>query len=195
MKLTERQNELFAILFAAGEPLELGKLAETLELTSSETQAALEGLSAMLETDRMPLELCRLQDSYQLCTASAYAPVIRRALEIKRNVPLSSAALETLAVIAYNQPVTRSFVEQVRGVDSSGVVTSLAEKGLVEEAGRLDLPGKPIAYRTTESFLRCFSLSGLGDLPSVEAPDDPAVEDDEEQISFEEMSKPTEDAT
>ena len=103
----------------------------------------------------------------QLCTKTEFEPYIRRAFEIKRNAPLSQAALEVLAIIAYNQPVTRAFAEQVRGVDSSGVISTLVEKGLIEEAGRLDLPGKPIAYRTTPLFLRSFGLESLEDLPPV----------------------------
>ena len=188
MNLSNTQKDLLAVLFASGEPLEAARLAEAMELGVAELTVAAEGLAQALRREESPLELRKLQDSYQLCTLSAYAPVIRRALEIKRNIPLSAAAMETLAVIAYNQPVTRGFVEQVRGVDSSSVVVSLVEKGLVEEAGRMDLPGKPIAYRTTPGFLRCFGLGDLTQLPPVgEEPEDEPGEDEvpEDQLTLE----------
>ena len=103
----------------------------------------------------------------QLCAAEKYEAQIVQVANIRKNAPLSNAAMETLAVITYNQPVTKSFIEQVRGVESSSVVNNLVEKGLVEEAGRLMVPGRPLTYRTTPNFLRCFGLSGLGDLPPV----------------------------
>ncbi|MEG2087401.1 MAG: SMC-Scp complex subunit ScpB [Angelakisella sp.] len=189
MKLTKRENELLAVLFASGEPVEKARLAEALELDMGEVTDALTSLAAQLTAENSPLELRRLEDSYQLCTAASYAPVIRRALEMKRNIPLSAAAMETLAIISYNQPVTRGFVEQVRGVDSSSVVVSLVEKGLVEEAGRMDLPGRPLAYRTTPAFLRCFGLTSLNELPAVDEQleEQTEVEDPEEQITFAEL--------
>lgn len=188
MKLTEIQNEILAILFAAGEPTELARMAEALDITQNEAMDGIRGVSLWLEDQQSPLELRRLEDSYQLCTKARYADVIRRTLEIKKNIPLSAAAMETLAIVAYNQPVTRGFVEQVRGVDSSSVVLSLVEKNLLEEAGRMDLPGRPIAYRTTANFLRCFGLSGLHQLPAVEDEPEPdaASDDAEEQITLEE---------
>ena len=109
----------------------------------------------------------RMENTYQLATKEAYAEYIKKAFDIKRRTPLSPAALEVLAVIAYNQPVTKSFIEQVRGVDCSGVVTTLVEKGLVEERGRLELPGRPLLYGTTKNFLRCFSMSDLSELPPL----------------------------
>ena len=139
----------------------------------------------------MPFEVLRLGDRLQLCTSSDYAAVIRAALELRRSAPLSQAALEVLAVIAYNQPVTRAFIEQVRGVDSSGVVNSLIEKSLIEEAGRLDLPGRPIAYRTTPDFLRCFGLESLDKLPALPSTDEDAPPDDvlEGQVAFGELEE------
>ncbi len=179
MQLSETQNKLFAILFAAGEPLEAARLGEALGLGREEVGIYAAGISAWLQEAELPLELRRLEDSYQLCTLPAYAGEIRRALELRRNTPLTPAALEVLAIIAYNQPVTRAFVEQVRGVDSSSVVTSLVEKGLVEEAGRLELPGRPISYRTTPAFLRCFGLGSLGELPDVSGEgEEPPPEED-----------------
>ena len=112
----------------------------------------------------------------QLCSRADYFDYVRKILELKRNAPLSQAAFEVLAVIAYNQPVTKSVVEQVRGVDCSGVIYSLCEKGLIEEKGRLELPGRPLVYGTTDNFLRCFSMRSLGDLP-------PLPQDNEEDNS------------
>jgi len=109
----------------------------------------------------------KLDSSYQMCTRNEFAPQIRTALETKRNSPLSPAAMEALTIIAYNQPVSKGFVENVRGIDSSSVINNLVEKGLVEEAGRLDVPGKPIVYRTTAVFLRSFGLSSVAELPPL----------------------------
>ncbi len=187
MQLNDFQNKLLAVLFAAGEPLEASRMAEALGLSLSETHGLCAGIGDLLDGEASPLELRRLGDSYQLCARAEYAPVIRQVLELKRNAPLSAAALEVLAVIAYNQPVTRGFVEQVRGVDSSSVVASLVEKGLVEEAGRMELPGRPIAYRTTAAFLRCFGLENLGDLPPVgenREDEDLSGEEPDGQLSF-----------
>ena len=106
-----------------------------------------------------------------MCSKKEYGEYIRRVMDLKRNTPLSQAALEVLAVIAYNQPVTKAFVEQVRGVDCSGVVGSLTTKGLIEEKGRLELPGRPLLYGTTDNFLRCFQLESLDDLPPLPKPE------------------------
>ena len=154
-----------AVLFAAGEPVSLNELSESLKTDLGEMQYILEQLE--------------LGDQYQLCTKSEYSDSVRSVLEMKKNTPLSSAAFEVLAVVAYNQPVTRSFVDQVRGVDCSGVISSLVNKGLIEEKGRLDLPGKPILYGTTPVFLRCFCLESLEDLPELpggEEADEPQTE-------------------
>lgn len=163
-------------------------MAEALELGLVEVHGLCAGIGDFLDSQNSPLEVRRLGDCYQLCTRAEYAPAIRQALELKRNAPLSAAALEVLAIIAYNQPVTRGFVEQVRGVDSSSVVASLVDKGLVEEAGRMDLPGRPISYRTTAAFLRCFGLESLEGLPQVSAeePETEAETEDEAdgQLSF-----------
>lgn len=183
MQLSETQNKLLAILFAAGEPLEGARLGEAIGITAEEVALQTAGISAWLTDGALPLELRQLGSAYQLCTSPVYAGEIRRALELRRNTPLTPAALEVLAIIAYNQPVTRGFVEQVRGVDSSSVVVSLVEKGLVEEAGRMDLPGRPIAYRTTPAFLRCFSLGSLEELPDVTGGEE-APPPDEDQMSL-----------
>ena len=124
-------------------------------------------LSAALDERNSGVSLLKLGTKYQLASRTQFAPQIRTVLEVKRNAPLSQAAFEVLAVIAYNQPVTKSFVEQVRGVDCSGVIATLCQKKLIEEKGRLELPGRPLVYGTTPEFLRCFSVSDLGELPEL----------------------------
>jgi len=156
-----------AILFAYGEPMELTRLSEALGIEDELTEQLLLNLEANLEERNSGLRLLRLGDKYQLSTDTQYADLIRSVLEIKRNTPLSQAAFEVLAVVAYNQPITKSYIEQVRGVDCSGVIASLCQKKLIEEKGRLDLPGRPLVYGTTPDFLRCFSLSSLDELPPL----------------------------
>lgn len=154
-----------AILFASGESVSIGRIAAALELTKNEAERLAEELMAEYISAQRGITIIRLEDSYQMVSVKDYAKGIRTVMDLRRNTPLSQAALEVLAVIAYNQPVTKAFVEQVRGVDCSGVIGSLTTKDLIEEKGRLELPGRPLIYGTTENFLRCFSLSGLEDLP------------------------------
>ena len=168
MQLNETCRALLAVLFAAGEPLEQERAAQAVGIDSPTAGKLLQHIQDYLEEQQLPFALLKLGNSWQLGTLEAYAPVVRAALELKRNTPLSQAAMEVLAIVAYNQPVTKSFVEQVRGVDSASVVNSLVEKGLLEEQGRLEIPGRPIAYGTSAHFLRCFSLTSLADLPPVE---------------------------
>ena len=172
------QKQILAILFAGGEAVEVSRVAQAIGADEETVLRYVPHLRDALADAGMPFEVLRLGDRLQLCTSSDYAAVIRAALELRRSAPLSQAALEVLAVIAYNQPVTRAFIEQVRGVDSSGVVNSLIEKSLIEEAGRLDLPGRPIAYRTTPDFLRCFGLESLDKLPALPSTDEDAPPDD-----------------
>lgn len=160
-----------AILFASGEPVEAVRIAEALGKTTEEVKTALAELCAMLDQSASGLELVRLADKYQLATRSRYADPIRSVLDKKRNAPLSPAAFEVLAVVAYNQPVTKAFIEQVRGVDCSGVIATLCQKSLIEECGRLDLPGRPLVYCTTVNFLRCFGISDLSELPALPGSD------------------------
>ncbi len=167
MSIREKLPVLEAILFAGGEPVDIDKLCLSMNLESSQVKELLEMLSEKYQNSESGIELLKLESSYQLAAKKEYAPYIKTALEIKKNAVLSPAAMEVLAIVAYNQPVTKSFIENVRGVDSSGVVNSLVEKSLLAEAGRLDLPGRPIAYKTTDNFLRSFQLTGLGDLPPV----------------------------
>lgn len=168
----EYRSAIEAILFSAGDPVDIKRLSEALELPESSVQTQLDILMGeYAELDR-GITVIRLNDSYQMVTVKAYAPQVRKAMDLRRNIPLSQAAMEVLAVIAYNQPVTKSFVEQVRGVDCSGVIGSLTTKGLIEERGRLELPGRPLLYGTTDHFLRCFSISSLDELPPIPKDED-----------------------
>lgn len=167
LNANELQAAAEAVLFSVGEPLELKRIAEVLEIEEECAEQVLMNLSAALDERGSGICLLRLGTKYQLSSRARFAPQIRSILEVKRNAPLSQAAFEVLAVIAYNQPVTKSFVEQVRGVDCSGVIATLCQKKLIEEKGRLELPGRPLVYGTTPEFLRCFSVSDLSELPEL----------------------------
>lgn len=158
-----------AVLFACGEPISLSRLSQVCEAEEANVLQALEQLELQYEIQESALRVQKLGECYQMCTHPAYADVIRRAAETKKAAPLSPAAMEVLTIVAYNQPVSKSFVEHVRGVDSSSVVNTLVEKELLTEAGRLAVPGHPIAYATTPHFLRCFGLSSLEELPPLSA--------------------------
>lgn len=156
-----------AMLFSAGDPVEAAKLAEVLEIDIETVIKMLGHLSAMYDERNAGIMLIKIDNKYQICTREQHSEQVRKLLEIKKNTPLSNAAFEVLAIVAYNKSVTRSFIEQVRGVDCSGPISSLVQKGLIEEKGRLDLPGRPLIYGTTDRFLRCFSLNSLDDLPDL----------------------------
>ncbi len=171
-------REIEAVLFASGEPVSITRLAQACQVTEKAALAALETLAAEYEQAKRAICIQPLGDSWQMMTLPAYDKVVRQAMETKKSVPLSVAAMEVLTIVAYNQPVSKSFVEHVRGVDSSSVVNSLVEKELLMEVGRLDVPGKPIAYGTTTHFLRCFGLSSLDDLPPLTTLQTPSPEDE-----------------
>lgn len=156
-----------AILFAAGEPVDTFRLAQTLGIPESEVAPVLGALQERYARVNSAVKVMKLGRAWQLGTREEYADIIRTALESKRMQPLSNAAMEALTIIAYNQPASKGFVERVRGVDSSSVINSLVDKGLLEEAGRIDVPGHPIGYQTTPLFLRAFGLHSLEDLPAV----------------------------
>ncbi len=169
-----------AILFASGEPVEISRISQALELTPEVVSGALWELSRALDERESGICLLKLGSKYQLCSRVEYAQQVRNVLDMKKNAPLSPAAFEVLAVVAYNQPVTKAYIEQIRGVDCSGVVATLCQKGLLEEKGRLDLPGRPLLYGTTPDFLRCFCLSSLADLPELPEKPDIDIETDDE---------------
>lgn len=172
-----------AMLFAAGDPVEPSKLAEVLDIDVENVIKMLGHLEATYDEREGGLRVIRVDGKYQICTREEYSDEVRGLLEIKKNTPLSQAAFEVLAIVAYNKTVTRSFIEQIRGVDCSGPVSNLIQKGLIEEKGRLDLPGRPLVYGTTDRFLRCFSLNSLDDLP--ELPKDTENKDDSQTSLFE----------
>lgn len=179
MKINEGISAVEAILFAHGEPIEAEKLCAAAGVEADMPEKLVQLLIDRYESTGSALTVLKLGNSYQLAVKAEFFDYVRAALESKKNTPLSPAAMEVLTIVAYNQPVTKGFVEHVRGIDSSSVVNSLVEKNLLEEAGRLDVPGKPIAYKTTAAFLRCFQLSSLDDLP--------ALPDSDGQVSFDEI--------
>ncbi len=158
------------ILFASGESVAIERLCEVTSCSKAAMRQTLEKMQADYEQDeRRGIKLVRFEEKYQLCTKSEYYDCIRALNEKKGKVTISNAGLEVLSIIAYNQPVTRSTVEFIRGVNSDGAMNKLVELGLIDEVGRLDAPGRPILYATTEEFLRCFSLESLNDLPEVDS--------------------------
>ena len=168
------ESAIEAILFAAGEPVGVERLCLTLEADRPTVDAVCQRLADHYSYERRGIRLIRLDNCYQLCSSPEYAHHIRRAFESRKPARLSQPALEVLAVIAYYQPATRAYVDQVRGVDSSYTVGLLLERDLIEECGRLAVPGRPILYRTTQNFLRSFGLSSLEELPELPsaAPED-----------------------
>lgn len=167
MEIVEIERAVEAILFATGDPVELSRIAEILDVDEPSLERIITNLRDYYDFEQRGVRIVKLDNSYQMCSASQYAEYIRKALETKKAPRLSPPLLEVLSVIAYRQPVTRAYVEQVRGVDCSYSITSLTEKGLIRESGRLDVPGKPILYRTTKDFLRVFGLESLNDLPEL----------------------------
>jgi len=174
-----QKGAIEAIIFASGEPIPLEKIAAAMELGKTETKALVAAVMEEFNQMHSGIQIIQINDSYQMCTKAEFESYIRLALELKNNTPLSAAALEVLAIVAYHQPVTKAFLEQVRGVDSSGVLNGLFAKGLVEERGRLELPGRPLLYGTTQNFLRCMGLSSLEELPEVPDPKDTAEQANE----------------
>lgn len=178
-----------AILFSSGDSVEKSRIAGALGIEEGLVDETVEKLIEDYDDAQRGITILKLDSAYQMVARKDYAPQIRTVMDLRRNTPLSQAALEVLAVVAYNQPVTKAFVEQVRGVDCSGVIGSLTTKGLVEEKGRLELPGRPLLYGTTEHFLRCFNISSLDELPPL--PEDEENKDGEEEQS---EDRPGEDA-
>lgn len=166
-----------AVLFASGEPLDVEKTAKILLVDKETLEECLISLQEKYKGDDHGIELLNLNGKFQFATKEEYASQIRAVLSIKKNTPLSTAAFEVLAIVAYNQPVTKAFIEQVRGVDCSGVISTLCQRNLIEEHGRLDLPGRPLLYCTTDNFLRCFEMSSLDELPELPSKDEPLPQD------------------
>ena len=165
------QDAIEAILFAAGYPVRFSDLSRVIGLSESDVRNVVEQMKSKYHPGKTGsgLQLLTYPDTAQLCTKEDFAPYIREALGIRRGGNLSAGSMETLAVVAYNQPVTRAFIDAVRGVDSSYAVSSLLDKGLIESCGRLEAPGRPMLFATTDKFLRVFGLASLEDLPATEA--------------------------
>ena len=176
------KSVLEAVLFASGEPLDLENTAKTLLVDKESIENALSEMTEEYKKDSHGIELLNLAGKYQFATKEEFAPEIRAVLSMKKNTPLSSAAFEVLAIVAYNQPVTKAFIEQVRGVDCSGVIATLCQRNLIEEHGRLDLPGRPLLYCTTDNFLRCFEISSLDELPELPEKTESIRDDENEEI-------------
>ena len=155
------------ILFAAGEPVKAAKLAVVLDTDVETVKRAVDELKSEYNEDKRGFNIIDIMDGYQICSRPEYYAYIQEILGEQRNQPLSNAAMEALAIIAYKQPITRGQIEHIRGVNSDGCVNRLYERGLIDEAGRLDAPGRPILYVTTDTFLRCFGLTSPDELPPV----------------------------
>lgn len=168
MELTDLQRAVEAILFASGERIELSRLAMALEADEKDVAQAVDKLADELAFNRRGVRILRLDKGYQMVSSGEMAEYITRALETRKPPRLSSAQLETLTIVAYYQPATKAIVEQIRGVDSSYSISALLNKKLIEEAGRLNVPGRPILYKTTPDFLRTFGISSLDELPPIE---------------------------
>ena len=165
--MKEVEAAVEAILFSSGESVQIDRICMALEIDRTTVEQVLRKLGDYYAYERRGMRLLKLEDSWQLCSAPEYADAIRRAFEIRKPAKLSQPALEVLTIIAYYQPTTRAYVDQIRGVDSSYTVSLLLERKLIEECGRLQVPGRPHLYRTTKQFLRAFHLAGLDDLPEM----------------------------
>ncbi|MCI6227819.1 MAG: SMC-Scp complex subunit ScpB [Firmicutes bacterium] len=168
MEVEQLQRTIEAILFAAGERMEIQRLADVLETDPSEIERAADALTDEYAFQRRGIRILKLEKGYQMVSSGEMADYVTKALETRKPPKLSSSQLETLTIIAYYQPATKAMVEQIRGVDSAYSVAALLNKKLIEEAGRLNVPGRPIQYRTTPDFLRTFGLSSLEELPPIE---------------------------
>ena len=173
LEMKEIEAAIEGILFASGEPVAVDRICLAMDMDKPTVELVLQKLSDYYSYERRGMRLVRMEDSYQLCSAPEYADYIRKAFEIRKPAKLSQPALEVLTIIAYYQPTTRAYVDQIRGVDSSYTVGLLLDRHLIEECGRLQVPGRPRLYRTTQAFLRAFHLNSLDDLPEM-----PGIETD-----------------
>lgn len=183
MEIREIQSILEAVLFAAGDAVELEKLADIVDVDKKSLREILKKMMDSYNFERRGIHLIQMEDSYQMCTRGEYHDYVAMLAEPRRKQSLSNAAIEVLAIVAYKQPVTRSAIEHIRGVNCDYVVNRLMERNLIEEKGRLDAPGRPILFGTTQEFLRCFGVATLQDLPEFESFGSP--ENEGEQISME----------
>lgn len=167
-----------AVLFASGEPISAERLAMALEIDKATVLKLLKNLMDDFDNDDYGICIVNLDDKYQMCTKPVCSDFVRKAMDFRRHTPLSQAAMEVLAIVAYNQPVTKAFVENIRGVDCSSIISNLNVRNLIEEKGRLDLPGRPLLYGTTLNFLKCFGISSVDELPELKVDDDVVENED-----------------
>ncbi len=187
MNVNEMQAAAEAMLFACGEPVEIDRIAEILEIDVENAESLVLNIAAKYDESNSGIKIVKMDKKYQICTRKEYAEQVRDILDMKKNAPLSQAAFEVLAVVAYNQPITKAYIEQVRGVDCSGVISTLCQKGLIEEVGRLELPGRPLIYGTTAAFLKCFCINSLDDLPDIPELNEKPIEEQEAEVELEKM--------
>ncbi len=187
MEYENLQRAIEAILFAAGERIEISRLAETLEADPKDIEQATDALADAWAFERRGIRIIKLEKGYQMVSSGEMADYVTKALETRKPPKLSSSQLEALTIIAYYQPATKAMVEQIRGVDSSYSIGALLNKNLIEDAGRLNVPGRPILYRTTPDFLRTFGLSSLNELPEIEKVSlgEPVMDEDQQTIPME----------
>lgn len=167
LEIKELESAIEAIVFASGEPVATDRICMALDMDRTTVEQILQKLADQYAYDRRGIRLLHLENSWQMCSAPDYADAVRKAFEIRKPAKLSQPALEVLTIIAYYQPTTRAYVDQIRGVDSSYTIGLLQERKLIEECGRLQVPGRPRLYRTTQQFLRVFHLNSLEDLPEI----------------------------
>ncbi len=183
MKIKQAESAMESILFASGGPVTIERLMSVLQMRRDDVRTIMGALQRKYEDEKRGIRIHELEGAYQMCAAEENADYVSTALQRKKKPVLSKAALEVLSIVAYRQPVTRSYVEQVRGVESSSIVNTLLEKGYLEEQGRLDAPGRPVLFGTSREFLRVFGLRSISDLPRL-----PGMED--EQPHLEQIEKP-----
>jgi len=168
MNIKTVESIVEGVLFAAGDAVTIEKLSDIVDVDTKTLCSIVNNLSDRYDTEKRGIMIIRLEDSFQMCTRPDYYEYISRLAESKKSQTLSNAAIEVLSIIAYKQPVTRAAIEQIRGVSSDTIVSRLVERGLAKEVGRLDAPGRPMLFSTTEEFLRCFDLASLSELPDYE---------------------------
>lgn len=179
MKLKDAEAIIEGVLFAAGDSVDIERISDILDIDVKSTRAVMTALMDKYDSENRGLKIIRLEDSYQMCTRGEYSEYISKLAQPRRAQTLSNAAMEVLSIVAYKQPVTRAVIEQIRGVSCDSLVNRLLERNLIQEIGRLDTPGRPMLFGTTEEFLRCFGVASVTDLPDYE-------KISSEQISLEE---------
>lgn len=199
METKELERAVEGILFAAGEPVKIERMAAVLAVEPQEVESAGLAIADRLKSESRGVRIVKLDDMLQMCSAPEISDVIRQCLETRKPPKLSPSALEVLSIVAYFQPVTRAYIEEVRGVDSSYTVSVLTDRGLIEPCGHLDAPGRPTIFRTTPAFLRTFAISSLEELPAL--PETGESDDEQKLMSTitklqeaEELSKTPEEA-